>query len=82
MVWSCISTHGMGELHMCKGTIDAEAYTWISQSNAAIKLMSYLGPSVDISAGQRQAFISTFHCIFNKVPSVLEIGFALVQMKL
>lgn len=26
MVWGCISAHGMGELHVCEGTIDSEAY--------------------------------------------------------
>ena len=23
MVWGCISAHGMGDLHICEGTIDA-----------------------------------------------------------
>ena len=43
MVWGCINAHGMSDLHMCEGTIDAEAYVgnlqrhmlpskrWISQ---------------------------------------------------
>ena len=25
MVWGCISAHGMGDLHICEGTIHAEA---------------------------------------------------------
>ena len=29
MVWGCISAHGMGDLHICDGTIDAEAYVRI-----------------------------------------------------
>ena len=29
MVWGCISAHGMGDLHICEGTIDAEAYLGI-----------------------------------------------------
>ena len=29
MVWGCISAHGMGALHICEGTIDAEAYVGI-----------------------------------------------------
>ena len=28
-VWGCISSYGVGNLHMCKGTIDTEAYTGI-----------------------------------------------------
>ena len=26
IVGGCISAHGMGDLHICEGTIDAEAY--------------------------------------------------------
>ena len=26
MVWGCISAHSMGDLHICEGTIDVEAY--------------------------------------------------------
>ena len=29
MVWECISAHGMGDLHICEGTIDVEAYVGI-----------------------------------------------------
>ena len=29
MVWGCISTQGMGDLHICEGTIDVEAYVGI-----------------------------------------------------
>ena len=29
MVWGCISAHGMGNLHICEGTIDVEAYAGI-----------------------------------------------------
>ena len=29
MVLGCISVHGMGDLHICEGTIDAEAYVGI-----------------------------------------------------
>ena len=29
MVWGCISAHSMGDLHICEGTIDAEAYVGI-----------------------------------------------------
>ena len=29
MVWGCISAHAMGDLHICDGTIDAEAYVGI-----------------------------------------------------
>ena len=29
MVWGCISAHGMGDLHICEGTIDVEAYVGI-----------------------------------------------------
>ena len=29
MVWGCISAQGMGDLHICEGTIDAEAYVGI-----------------------------------------------------
>ena len=29
MVWGCISTHSMGDLHIYEGTIDAEAYVGI-----------------------------------------------------
>ena len=29
MVRGCISTHGMGDLHICEGTIDVEAYVGI-----------------------------------------------------
>ena len=29
MVWGCISAHGMGDLHICEDTIDAEAYVEI-----------------------------------------------------
>ena len=35
MVWRCISYHGMGELHICEGTIDAEAYVGILETYAA-----------------------------------------------
>ena len=33
MVWGCISAHGMGDLHICEGTIDAEAYVGILESH-------------------------------------------------
>ena len=33
MVWGCISTHGMGDLHICEGTIDAEAYVGILETH-------------------------------------------------
>ena len=26
MVWGCVSAHGMGNLHICEGTINAERY--------------------------------------------------------
>ena len=29
MVWGCIIAHSMGDLHICEGTIDAEAYIGI-----------------------------------------------------
>ena len=29
MVWGCITAHGMGDLHICEGTIHAEAYVGI-----------------------------------------------------
>ena len=29
MVWGCISAHSIGYLHICEGTIDAEAYVGI-----------------------------------------------------
>ena len=28
-IWGCISAHGMGDLHICDGTIDAEVYLGI-----------------------------------------------------
>ena len=35
--WRCISANGMGDLHLCEGTIDVEAYIWIIQRH---KLLS------------------------------------------
>ena len=29
MVWGCISAHGMGDLHICEGTINAKAQVGI-----------------------------------------------------
>ena len=29
MVWGCISAHGMGDMHICEGTHDAQAYVGI-----------------------------------------------------
>ena len=29
MVWGCDSAHDMGDLHICEGTIDADAYVGI-----------------------------------------------------
>lgn len=26
MVWGCVGAHGMGNLHICEGTINAETY--------------------------------------------------------
>ena len=39
MVWGCISAHGMGDLHICEGTIDAEAYVGILETYAAERLL-------------------------------------------
>ena len=40
MVWRCISAHGMGDLQICEGTIDAEAYVGILETYAAVKMMT------------------------------------------
>ena len=48
-VWVCISAHGMGDLHICEGIIDAER-----------KLMlEFWRDSMSISAGQCQASFCT-----------------------
>ena len=36
MVWGCVSGHGMGNLHICEGTINAERYTQVLEQHAAI----------------------------------------------
>ena len=59
MVWGCISVHGMGDLHICEGTIDAEAYVGI--------LERHMLPSMSISAGQCQA---SFYKSYNSVASL------------
>ena len=30
MIWGCISAHAMGEVHICEGTFDAEAFDGIT----------------------------------------------------
>ena len=34
MVWGCISAHGIRDLYICEGTIDAEAYVGILERHA------------------------------------------------
>ena len=42
MVWGCISAHGRGELHICEGTTDAEAYVGILERHiAAVKTRTF-----------------------------------------
>ncbi len=44
MVYDCISANGMGDLHMCEGTIDIEAYILrCTEKYTAIKMMSFMG---------------------------------------
>ena len=38
MVWGCISVHSMGVLHICEGTIDAEAYVGILESHMLLRM--------------------------------------------
>ena len=33
MVWGCVSAHGMGNLHICEGTINAERYTQVLEQH-------------------------------------------------
>ena len=56
-VCGCISAHGMGDLHICEGTIDAEDYVGIL--DAAVKTMTFSRNSMSISAGQCQASFCT-----------------------
>ena len=56
MVWGCISAHSMGDLHICEGTIDAEAYVGILEMLPP-RLTTFPRNSMSISAGQCQAFI-------------------------
>ena len=55
MVWGCISAHGMGDLHICEGTIDVKAYVGNLETYAAVKMTNFPRNSMSISAGQCQA---------------------------
>ena len=33
MVWVCVSAHGMGNLHICEGTINAERYIQVVEQH-------------------------------------------------
>uniref|UniRef100_A0AAR2M5U8 Tc1-like transposase DDE domain-containing protein n=1 Tax=Pygocentrus nattereri TaxID=42514 RepID=A0AAR2M5U8_PYGNA len=33
MVWGCVSAHGMGNLHICEGTINAERYIQVLEQH-------------------------------------------------
>ena len=33
MVWGCVSGHGMGNLHICEGTINAERYIQVLEQH-------------------------------------------------
>uniref|UniRef100_A0AAY5L4N0 Tc1-like transposase DDE domain-containing protein n=1 Tax=Esox lucius TaxID=8010 RepID=A0AAY5L4N0_ESOLU len=33
MVWGCISTYGMGDFHICEGTINAEEYIQVLEQH-------------------------------------------------
>ena len=65
MVWGCISAHGMGDPHICEGTIDAEAYVGILEY-AAVKMITFPSNSMSVSAGQCQA---SFFTSYNSVAS-------------
>lgn len=54
MVWGCISAKGMGEMHVCEGTIDSEVHFRILERRVAIKVTSLPEMSKVISAGQCQ----------------------------
>ena len=42
MVWGCISAHGMGDLHICEGTINAEQYMQVSEQHILWSNMVFL----------------------------------------
>ena len=54
MVWGCISAHDMGDLHICEGSIDAEAYVYVmnfGETYAAVKMTNFPSNPMSISAG-------------------------------
>ena len=55
MVWGCISAHDMGDLHICEGTIYADAYVGNFGETYAAKMTTFPRNSMSISAGQCQA---------------------------
>ena len=59
MVRGCISAHGMGDLHICEGTIDVEAYVGILERHMLLTRQQLPRNSMSISAGQWQASFCT-----------------------
>ena len=59
MVWGCISAHGIGDLHICEGTINAEAYVGILERHVLSRPRQRQRNSTSISARQCQASFCT-----------------------
>ena len=61
MVWGCVSASGMGNLHICEGTINAERYIQVLEAtHAAIQATSFSWTPLLISARQCQTTFCTF----------------------
>ena len=71
MVWGCISAHGIGDLHICEGTIDAEAYVGILERHMLPSRRRLLHKnSMSISAGKYQASFCTNYNSFVGIESL------------
>ena len=54
ILWGCISAHGMGDLHICEGTIDAETYVGILERHMLLSRRQLFPGTRPILAGQCQ----------------------------
>ena len=61
MVWGCISAHGIGDVHICEGTINAEQHIHVLETYAAIQTTSFSGKALIISARQCQTTFCTYY---------------------
>ncbi len=52
MVWVCISSYGMGSLHVLKGTMNAERYIKVLEQHTPLQMTPISGKALWISAGQ------------------------------